>query len=72
MADVSEYEKAMPRVQEHAARYEKALAEIRTTHAGKPAPEVRKALLATGERHGVRIANEVAQDAAERIADGTL
>ncbi|MEU5811877.1 hypothetical protein [Streptomyces sp. NPDC047718] len=72
MADVSEYEKVMPRVQEHVARYEKALAEIRTTHAGRPTPEVREALLAAGERHGVHIANEVAQDAAERIADGTL
>ncbi|GLX23458.1 MULTISPECIES: hypothetical protein [Streptomyces] len=68
MADVSEYEKAMPRVQEHVAQYEKALAEIRTTHAGRPAPEAREALLAAG----VRIASEVAQDAAERIADGTL
>ncbi|MFE3582662.1 hypothetical protein, partial [Streptomyces vinaceus] len=54
MADVSDYEKALPRVQEHVARYEKALAEIRTTHAGRPAPEVREALLAAGERYGVR------------------
>ncbi|MFB7788037.1 hypothetical protein ACFY0N_37495 [Streptomyces vinaceus] len=72
MADASDYEKAMPRVQEHVARFEKALTEIRATHAGRPAPEVKEALLAAGERHGVRIANEVAQDAAERIADGTL
>ncbi|MFD8148496.1 hypothetical protein [Streptomyces sp. NPDC059708] len=55
-----------------ASDYEKALTEIRTTHAGRPAPEVKTALLAAGEKYGVRIANEVAQDAAERIADGTL
>ncbi|MDH6543972.1 hypothetical protein [Streptomyces sp. SPB4] len=72
MADASDYEKAMPRVQEHAARFEKALTEIRATHAGRPAPEVKEALLAAGERYGVRVANEVAQDAAERIADSTL
>ncbi|CAG7623890.1 hypothetical protein SBRY_170020 [Actinacidiphila bryophytorum] len=46
------------------ARYEKALTEIRTTHAGRPALEVMTTLLAAGERHGVRIANEVAKDAA--------
>jgi hypothetical protein len=62
----------MPWVQEQVTRYEKALAEIRVTHADRSAPEVKAALLAAGERHGVRIANEVAQDAAERIADGTL
>lgn len=72
MADTSEYENAMPWVQEQVTRYEKALAEIRVTHAGRSVSEVKAALLAAGERHGVRIANEVAQDAAERIADGTL
>ncbi|MER6781182.1 MULTISPECIES: hypothetical protein [unclassified Streptomyces] len=72
MADAADYEKSMPWVQEQVTRYEKALTEIRVTHAGRPAPEVKAALLAAGERCGVRIANEVAQDAAERIADGTL
>lgn len=72
VADASEYEKAMPWLQEQAARYMKTLAEVRATHGGRPAAEVKAALLAAGERHGVRIANEVAQDAAGRIADGTL
>ncbi|MET9964310.1 hypothetical protein ABZ128_35400 [Streptomyces sp. NPDC006326] len=72
MADASEYEKAMPWLQEQVARYMKALEEVRETHAGRPAPEVKAALLAAGERHSVRIPNEVAQDAAGRIADGTL
>ncbi|MEU8735667.1 hypothetical protein AB0C68_40810 [Streptomyces tendae] len=72
MADASDYEKAVPWLREQVRRYEKALAEIRATHAGRPALEVKAALLAAGERHGLQIANEVAQDAAERIADGTL
>lgn len=72
MADACDYEKAVPWIQDQVTRYEKALTEIRTTHAGRPAPDVKAALLAAGERHGVRIANEVAQDAAERIANGTL
>lgn len=72
MTDASEYDKAMPWLQEQVARYEKALAEVRVTHRGRPEPEVKAALLAAGERHGVRIANEVAQDTAGRIADGTL
>lgn len=72
MADASDYEKAAPWLQEQVARYEKALAEVRATHGGRPAPEVKAALLAAGERHGIRIANEVAQDAAGRISDGAL
>lgn len=72
MADASDYERAVPWLREQVRRYEKALTEVRATHAGRPAPEVKKALLAAGERNGVRIAYEVAQDAAERIADGTL
>lgn len=72
MADPSDYEKAAPRLQEQVTRYEKALTEIHATHRGRPVPEAKAALVAAGERHGVRIANEVAQDAAGRIADGTL
>ncbi|MDK9498649.1 hypothetical protein QEZ40_003838 [Streptomyces katrae] len=72
MADASGYEKAAPWLREQMTRFEKALTEIRTTHAGRPASEVKTALLAASERHGVHIANEVAQFAAERIADGRL
>ncbi|MFD8204150.1 hypothetical protein [Streptomyces sp. NPDC059701] len=72
MTDASDYERAIPWLRDQAMRYEKALTEVRATHVGRPASEVKKALLAAGERNGVQIANEVAQDAAERIADGTL
>ncbi|MFI5642948.1 hypothetical protein ACIA8H_36920 [Streptomyces goshikiensis] len=72
MVDASEYDKAMPWLQEQVARYEKALVEVRVTHGGRPVSKVKAALLAAGERHGIRIANEVAQDAAGRIAEGTL
>ncbi|MFK0239008.1 hypothetical protein [Streptomyces vinaceus] len=71
MADASDCEKVAPWLQEQVARYEKALAEStrrkwQTGARGEGSSSDRRV------RHGVGIANEVAQYAAGRIADGTL
>ncbi|MFE0733109.1 hypothetical protein ACFW2X_33745 [Streptomyces antibioticus] len=70
MVDPAEYDKDMPRVQEHLEKFERAVANVRRTHTGHPLDEVRQALLKAFESEGLTVWSEVADDAARRIAEG--
>ncbi len=68
MTDPVEYDKDMPRVEEHLEKFQRAVADVRRTHTGHPLNEVRKALLEAFESEGLTVWSEVADDAARRIA----
>lgn len=70
MAESGEYDEAMPRVQEHLEKYERALAEVRRTHRGRSVEEVREALSRAFEVEGIDVWTEVVNDAARLISGG--
>ncbi|WP_374776443.1 hypothetical protein OG756_30455 [Streptomyces sp. NBC_01310] len=69
MVDPAEYDKDIPRVQEHLYKFERAFAKVRGTHRGRLVDEVRQALLEEFESEGLTVWTEVADDAARRIAE---
>jgi len=72
MADPSEYDESMPRVQEDLEAFERAIASVRRTHGGFAIEEVRQALLVALDAEGLTVWNEVVDDAARHIAGGEL
>ncbi len=69
MADPNAYDEAMPHIQEHLEKYQRALSSVRLTYHGRPVEEVREALTAAFEAEGLNIWTEVADDAARLIAN---
>lgn len=70
MVDPAEYDKDMPRVQEHLKKFERAVANVRRTHSGRSVAEIRQALLEEFEVEGLTVWSEVADDAALQISGG--
>jgi plasmid stability protein len=70
MAEKSRYDEAMPHVEQHLHRYERALAIVRKSHRGRSMEEVREALLQACALEGVSITDEAADDAAYLISSG--
>lgn len=68
MVDPAEYDKDMPRVRENLEKFERAVANVRRSHAGCPLDEVRQALFREFRSEGLVVWNEVADDAARHIA----
>lgn len=69
MIDPAEYDKDIPRVQEHLRKFERAFGRVRRTHKGRPVDEIRQALLEEFEFEELIVWSEVADDAARRIAE---
>lgn len=69
MVDPAEYDKDIPRVQEHLRKFERAFGRVRRTHKGRPVDEIRQALLEEFEFEELTVWSEVADDAARRIAE---
>ncbi len=72
MADPSEYDESMPRVQGDLEGFERAIASVRRTHSGFAIEEVRQALLVALDAEGLTVWNEVVDDAARHIAGREL
>ncbi len=68
MADPSEYEKDMPLVREHMRKFERAVANVRRSHTGRPLSEVRQVLLEEFKRESMVVSKEAAEMTARRIA----
>ncbi|WP_338898135.1 hypothetical protein WBG99_23085 [Streptomyces sp. TG1A-60] len=69
MVDPAEYDKDIPRVQEHLRKFERAFGKVRGTHKGRPVDKIRQALLEEFGSEGLIVWSEVADDAARRIAE---
>lgn len=67
MSGSDAYDDAMPQVHDYLHRYERALGDVRESHAGRPYGEVLEALTAAFAAEGVTVWAEVAADAARRI-----
>lgn len=70
MVDPAEYDRGMPRVQEHLEKFERAVSNVGRTHSGYPVDEVRQALSEEFESEGLVVWSEVADAAARRIVGG--
>ncbi|WP_447007299.1 hypothetical protein ACRAKI_12885 [Saccharothrix isguenensis] len=68
MVDPAEYGKDMPGVQDYLEKFERAVANVRRAHSGRPVDKIRRALLEEFESEGLVVWSEVADDAAVQIS----
>lgn len=52
MVDPADYDKDIPRIQEHLCKFERSFGKVRGTHMGRPVDEIRQALLEEFESEG--------------------
>ena len=64
----SDYGGAMPYVQAHMGKYQRAVDGVRATHRGRPMGEVLAALTVAFEAEGIEVWDEVKRDAARLIS----
>ncbi|MFG2850234.1 hypothetical protein ACGFZ9_06120 [Streptomyces mirabilis] len=68
--DPSEYDKAMPIVEAHLAKLERAVSQTRSSHAGQSYTNVRKALVqALRDENAQRVVPQVVDEFARRISE---
>jgi uncharacterized NAD(P)/FAD-binding protein YdhS len=70
VADTGDYQAALPHVREHVERFERAARKIGRTHRGRPAPEVRAALMAAFEAEDITVLAESLRVVSDSIALG--
>lgn len=68
MSEPTGYEQALPALQAHAEKFERAWARVRATHAGRPVDEVRVALAQAFDEEGIKVWSDMRDVVARKVA----